>query len=361
MAKERSLEEEYGFRERKEQREERKEASRRDRSQYKKSDQKRKKQESVDVEHCLKGRVIGIASQEVTVDVDGALFTCVIRGRLKRDRSRMKNLVAIGDMVFFEKSGEHDGVISHVEERKTVLSRADNLSRRQEQVIAANIDQVLITMSVVTPPLKPFLIDRYIIAANKGNMTPVVVINKLDLLEGDPDEEAFYEDVLEAYRGAGVEVIGVSATDHSGLEPLLEVMKGKVSVFSGQSGVGKSSLINATTGSNLITRDTVKHTKKGAHTTTSACLLPLKDGEGWCVDTPGIKSFGVWNLEEQEIQGYFPEILEKGNECHFSSCTHQHEPNCAVLEAVENEEIHPIRYASYCQLMESIRTKHKRR
>ncbi len=365
--KEHSLEEEYGFSERKERRQERREASRRDRSQYKKTDQKKKKKkeglhENIkgNSEDFLRGRVVGIVTQAISVDVEGTIYTCVLRGLLKRDRSRMKNIVAVGDIVLFEEMGENEGVIAHVEERKSILSRADNLSRRQQQIIATNVDQVLITVSVVEPPLKPFLIDRYIIAAEKGNMEPVIVINKLDLIEDDPDEEAFYLDVVDAYSSLGMKIIGVSATEESGLQELIEVMRDKVSVFSGQSGVGKSSLINATTGSDFATGETVSHTRKGAHTTTSAHLLPLPHG-GWCVDTPGIKSFGVWDLQEEEVLSYFPDIMEKGSECRFSSCTHIHEPDCAVTEAVESDLIHPIRYASYRQLLESVTSEHKRR
>ena len=200
--------------------------------------------------------------------------------------------MTVGDVVWIEKSNEKEGQIADVDERKTVLSRADNLSRRKEQLIASNIDQVFITSSVVSPPIKFPLIDRYIIAAHKGGMTPIVVINKIDLLggptQGDPlveQEKEIYEGLVEAYKKAGVTLIATSIETGEGIEVLKSLMKDKVSVFSGQSGVGKSSLINTVAGYDLPTGGVVDRTKKGSHTTTSTKLLPLSFG-GWCVDTP---------------------------------------------------------------------------
>jgi ribosome biogenesis GTPase len=247
------------------------------------------------------------------------------------------------------------------------LSRADNLSRRKEQVIAANIDQVLITVSVVDPPIKPPLVDRYIIAARKGGMEPVIVLNKIDLLKSETKdpilvavENEIYEEFLVAYAQADIPIVSVSVETGEGLERLREVMKGKASVFSGQSGVGKSSLINAITGLDLRVGETVEKTKKGSHTTTTAQLVPLEFG-GWCIDTPGIKSFGVWDLKKEEIEKYFSEIHAIGLKCKFLDCTHTHEAQCAVIEALEQEEIPPMRYESYQALIDSLSEKHVRR
>ncbi len=362
-----SIEEEYLGSTRKEERQERKRVSAKDRSKYKKTDQDKRVRifdpTALEEQGLIRGRVTGIISQGIIVHVDKRRLVCELRGVLKKEKTHLKNLVAVGDFVWFEEREDNEGVIVEVEPRKTLLSRADNLSRRKEQLIATNIDQVLITVSVVNPTLKPALIDRYIIATKKGGMDPVVVINKVDLLESD---EATDEDreqlkaVIEAYAQAEIPLICVSANTDEGLDALKKQMGDHSSVFSGQSGVGKTSLINAVTGLDLRVRETVAKTRKGAHTTTSAQLVRLESG-GWCVDTPGIKSFGVWDLEADEIEGYFSEIHEVGQGCKFSNCTHTHESPCAVTDAVEAGTISQLRYDSYQSLIESVRAQHHRR
>ncbi len=370
----RDPEEDY-FQARKESRMQRKLASAKDRSKFKKTDQEKYlknlekgHQQKLSKQEWLEGRVNSIMPQGIIVDHDGERISCVLKGLMKRDKTQAKNLVAVGDFVLFEKTHEGEGIIASVKPRRTILSRADNLSRRKEQLIAVNIDQVIITVSVVNPPLKPSLIDRYIIAAHKGNMDPLLVINKVDLLEHVEgmdeafleQEKALYEELLNAYAVAGVPVISVSAAENTGLDLLRQAMQGKASVFSGQSGVGKSSLINAVNDLNLRVGETVERTKKGSHTTTTTQLIPLEFG-GWCIDTPGIKSFGVWDLEKNEIEGYFPEIHECGLDCKFPDCTHSHEDQCAVQKALEEGQISPVRYLSYQALMQTINEKHVRR
>lgn len=356
---------------RKEKKLERKLASANDRSKYKKTDQDKylksvakANEAKLDKDNLLEGRVLSIMPQGIVVDHEGHTIICILKGLLKKEKTLSKNLVTVGDFVLFEKASENEGVIAHVKPRHSILSRADNLSRRKEQLIAANIDQVLITTSVVDPELKPPLIDRYIIATDKGNMTPIIIVNKIDLLSEDTEqaevERIMYEELLKAYAKAGVKVIPVSTRTGEGLEELRQVMRNKASVFSGQSGVGKSSLINAITGMDLRVGETVEKTKKGSHTTTTTQLIPLEFG-GWCIDTPGIKSFGVWNLDKDEIEAYFPEIHTCGLDCKFVDCTHSHEENCAVLKAVEEETISPMRYESYQALMQTINDEHVRR
>jgi ribosome biogenesis GTPase len=199
-------------------------------------------------------------------------------------------------------------------------------------------------------------------------MEPVIVINKIDLLDNPSEEQkvfvaqekTLFEEFLEAYKTVGIPVIAVSAATGAGLEELRQVMTDKASVFSGQSGVGKSSLINLITGLDLRVGETVEKTKKGSHTTTTTQLIPLSFG-GLCIDTPGIKSFGVWDLKRDEIEAYFSEIHECGLVCKFPDCTHSHEEGCAVIPAVETGNISLMRYQSYEALIESVEEKHLRR
>ena len=366
--------EEEDFETRKDAKKQRRLAIDKDRSKYKKTDRE-KYLKSLDKDQELKrskqewleGRVLSIVPQGILVDSQGEITRCIVKGLLKKDKTQAKNLVAVGDYVLFEKISPGEGIIGHVKPRQTVLSRADNLSRRKEQLIAANIDQVIITASVVNPPLKPPIIDRYIIATKKGGMQPIIVINKVDLLENQEEdsidlevEREIYQELLEAYAKVDIPVIAVSTLNNQGIDELKNLMKDHSSVFSGQSGVGKSSLINAVTGMDLRVGVTVDRTKKGAHTTTTAQLIPLSFG-GWCIDTPGVKSFGVWDLSRNEIESYFQEIHEVGMNCKFLDCTHSHEEQCAVIEAVEKGELSPIRFDSYQALMHSVDQTHVRR
>jgi len=364
-------EQQYFGDERKVSKVERKKRQAQDRSKYKKSDQQKQAKEdpssNIVAEGKLRGRVLSIQSRGILVENESKEYLCTLRGALKKEKSSFKNLITVGDFVHFELLADQEGVIAAIEPRHSILSRADNLSRRKQQLIAANIDQVLITVSVITPLLKPPLVDRYIIAAMKGKMAPVVLVNKIDLLEknttDDPrflEQSELYKAFIEAYAQSAIPVIAISVETGEGMEQLRAVMKDKASVFSGQSGVGKSSLINKITNLNLPVGETVAQTRKGAHTTTTAQLIPLEFG-GWCIDTPGIKSFGVWDLQADEIEGYYEEIHQRGLTCKFPNCTHTHESDCAVKTAVESGEIAPLRYSSYLSLLETVDDVHKRR
>lgn len=368
------MEEEFFGDERKQSKMDRKIAQAKDRSKYKKTDKakflqsvKEDQKQKVKSENSKRGRVVSIVPEGIMVACDDAVITCHLRGILKKERTQSKNLVTVGDYVLFEEYEEGFGVIAQVEPRQSVLSRADNLSRRKEQLIASNIDQVIITVSVVQPALKASLIDRYIIAAKKGNMSPVIAITKVDLLEDDEVdpvlrevEEEMLEMMLHTYPNLGIPIVLISNVTGEGIDELKLLMKDKSSVFSGQSGVGKSSLINAVTGLDIRVGAIVDKTKKGAHTTTTTNLLPLSFG-GWCIDTPGIKSFGVWDLEKQELDSYFTEINALGRGCKFPNCCHLHEESCAVKDALESGELSPLRYESYQSLLASVSSQHIRR
>lgn len=369
------FEEQFHAKDRKLFRKERKMASSKDRSKFKKSDQdqlkKRSQQETPPPmrEDLLRGRVLAISLEGIEVDCDGTHYICSLKGTLKQDKNRIKNLVAVGDFVQIEKSSANEGCIALVEERRSILSRADNLSRNKEQLLAVNIDFVLITTSVLHPPLKPFLVDRYIIAAKKGNMLPLIIVNKIDLLENPPvgydpltveAEKILYEEFLKTYRDLKIPVFPVSAVANVGIAALAEAMHGKAAVFSGQSGVGKSSLINLIADTNLPIGAVVEKTRKGSHTTTSTHLIPIIGG-GFCIDTPGIKSFGLWDLGKEQIEEYFSEICAEGEHCKFPDCSHMNEPECAVQKAVAEERISFLRFASYCALMTSLAEEHRHR
>lgn len=368
------MEEEFFGDERKQSKIDRKIAQAKDRSKYKKTDKakflqsvKEDQKQKVKGEHSKRGRVISIVPEGIMVAYEDTVIACHLRGILKKERTQSKNLVTVGDYVLFEEYEDGFGVIAQVEPRQSVLSRADNLSRRKEQLIASNIDQVIITVSVVQPALKASLVDRYIIAAKKGNMAPIIAITKVDLLEDDDVdpvlrevEEEILEMMLQTYPNLGIPIVLISNVTGEGIDELKLLMKDKSSVFSGQSGVGKSSLINAVTGLDIRVGAIVDKTKKGAHTTTTTNLLPLSFG-GWCIDTPGIKSFGVWDLEKQELDGYFTEINAIGRGCKFPNCSHLHEESCAVKDALESGELSPLRYESYQSLLASISSQHIRR
>ncbi len=370
MSEEYDWEEELHYQQRKEARKERKMARLKDRSQFKKSDQDQKKKNSFPnaeiLEGLKKGRVLRISSEGFYVDSQEEIYLCSLRGTLKQEIFRKKNLVAVGDFVHFlpeitSQEGRF-GTITLIEERYSLLSRADNLSRRKEQLIAVNIDQVLITTSVVMPALKPSLIDRYIIATQKGRMEPVLIINKIELLREKEDEfyereQRLFDEICTTYRKLRIPVICISTVTGEGVEELRTRMKGKASVFSGQSGVGKSSLINAVTGSNLRIGELMFKTNKGTHTTTATQLFPIGE-DGFCIDTPGIRSFGLWDLERDEIEAYFTEIFQTGSHCRYPDCTHLHEPECAVRKAVEEGHISSLRFDSYCALMASSSQEH---
>lgn len=365
------VESHYFGTDRKHSKKEKKLAIAKDRSKYKKTDQaklqKSQKQKAyIPTDQDRRGRVISIKPEGFFVEneTSSEIIVCSLKGALKKEKNLSKNLVTVGDFVLYN---EVNKTITYIEPRKSLLSRADNLSRRKEQFIAANVDQVIITVSVVSPEIKPFLIDRYIIAAVKGNLTPIIVVNKIDLLQDETKEnplievqKEIYEEVLAAYTKAKISIIGVSVVTGEGLEDLKKIMQGKTSVFSGQSGVGKSSLINIICGTELRTGEIVSKTKKGSHTTTTTKLIQLSFG-GWCVDTPGVKSFGVWDLKKNELKSYFTEIEKYGQSCKYQDCSHIQEEDCAVIKAVEEGKISLLRYQSYQMLLQDLEEEYLRR
>lgn len=342
-------EEDFHSQDKKQSRKERRLAQKTDRSKFKKSDQEALVVPPSNTSLPL-GRVLSITGEGSLVEHSGSCFLCSLKGALKKEKTLSKNLLAVGDWVRFSPLPNQEGAIASVEPRKSSLSRTD-ITGKKEQLIATNIDQAIITVSIQDPPLKPALIDRYLIAAKKGNLHPVLVINKLDLLERCSEgERELYEMFLSAYEPLGYPVLSVSTWSGVGVEALRALLSHKTSVFSGQSGVGKSSLLNACFGLTLKTGDLAVKTQKGSHTTTTAELLPLPGG-GYCVDTPGIRSFGIWNLKKEEVLAHFEDLLGRDS-CRFPDCMHREEPGCAVLHRLEEGAVSPLRYASYRTLIE---------
>lgn len=343
-----------------ENRKERRETQAKDRSKYKKSDQDQKKEKLLLGENYLRGRVITIAPDMITVVAKHQTYSCTLKGSLKKEKTKQKNLIAVGDWVHFEEKGINSSTIAHIEKRTSILARAENLSRRKTQLIATNIDQVFIVTSLVSPTFKPLLIDRYILSAKKGNMQPIILINKIDLLNNPPKnipseevdaEKISLEEFLEAYRPLNIPILTLSVSTGENLDTLKKLMENKTSVFSGQSGVGKSSLINAIIGSNLPTGPIAHKTNKGSHVTTTAELIPLEN-EAFCIDTPGIKSFGLWENDPQTILEIFPDFDPFVVECKFPNCIHVHEPECGIKNALEQEKLSTLRYDSYIGLLQ---------
>lgn len=344
-------------------RQERKRLTDKDRSKYKKTDTDKIKP----VELCegQKGRILQIRPEGVVCQIDARTYLCALRGILKKEKRMSKNLIAVGDEVIIQEL-DKEPQIAQILPRKTVLSRADNLSRKKEQVIAANIDQVFITASILEPIFKPFLIDRYLIAAYKGNLDPIILITKMDLI--DALEEGKKEEALQSIEtinsiatSLGIPIVYFSIKTLAGLDELKKHLGTKTSVFSGQSGVGKSSIINLITNTIQQIAPVVAKTAKGSHTTTQAIMLPLKDTEGFCVDTPGIRSFGLWEIDRNDIRRYFKEIDEAGQLCKYPDCLHLSEPDCNVKILCEEGKINSLRFESYCALIAQTHQIHVKR
>ncbi|MCH7719435.1 MAG: ribosome small subunit-dependent GTPase A [Planctomycetes bacterium] len=301
------------------------------------------------VRKLREGTVVAMRGRVADVDVGDGVWPCTVRRVLRTRQIKERHPVVVGDRVRFSvvHHGEaiaDEGVIESVRSRSSELSRR---SGRRIHVIAANVDQVLIVSSVATPEPKPHLIDRYIVAALAGRMEPAICLNKIDLI---PTADA--GDLLQRYRTLGYLTLRTSAVTGQGIDELGKLLANKSSVVAGQSGVGKSSLVNAIEpGLNLRVGEIIDHTQKGRHTTSTARLWPLRSG-GYVVDTPGIKSFDVSIVSKPELEMYFEEFVERVADCKFGDCTHIDETDCAIKAAVDAGDIHPDRYASYVRLYE---------
>ncbi|MCI0457758.1 MAG: ribosome small subunit-dependent GTPase A [Gemmataceae bacterium] len=297
---------------------------------------------AVDASTCLPGRVVRVHKESLVETDDGRRFRCTVRRVLKTLATDERNIVATGDRVWVLPVGGDEGVIERVEPRHGLLTRA---SKGREQVLVANVDQAVIVVSLVEPDLKPHLIDRYLASSAQGGIAPIICLNKADRV--DP---AAYQPLVGFYNQLGIPTLLTSAHTGMGIERLRRLLRDRQSVFSGQSGVGKSSLLNALEpGLALRVREVSEVNQKGKHTTTTAELIKLSFG-GWVVDTPGIRQFQLWDILPEEVEGFFPEFRPFVSLCAFPDCTHTHEDRCAVKDAVARRLITDRRYTSYLGL-----------
>lgn len=303
---------------------------------------------AVDPTLCRPGRVLRVHRDVCVVqaDDDGREVRCAVRWLLRSLSTQERNIVTTGDRVWFHvppgSDPSTDGVIERVEERHGVLTRA---SRGREHVLVANVDQVVFVVSLVEPELKVHLIDRFLASAIQGGIRPVLCLNKADRVE-----IADFQGMIGFYNQLGVPTLLTSATTGFGVEQLRDRLRGKQSVFTGQSGVGKSSLLNAIEPElGLRVREVSDVNQKGRHTTTHADLIRLSFG-GWVVDTPGVRQFQLWDVAPGEVEGYFEEMRPFVPLCGFRNCTHTHEERCAVKRAVHRRQLSALRYTSYVGL-----------
>jgi ribosome biogenesis GTPase len=297
----------------------------------------------VDLDKCLAGTVLSVGGLQSPVQAeDGTVYLCATRRLLKTLSTDQRHVLAAGDRVWFRPADNREGIIERIEPRHGMLCRT---SKGRQHVLVANVDQLFIVGSAAEPGLKPNLIDRLLVSAEKSGIRPVVCINKVDLVD-----IADLQPLAGVYGQMGYRVLFVSAREELGIERLRALVKGRRSVVVGQSGVGKSSLLNAIEpGLGLKVSRVSAENQKGRHTTTAAKLIPLADG-GYLVDTPGIRQFELWDVIPAELAGFFRDLRPYVSQCRFPNCTHQHEVDCAVKNAVADGRLDARRYESFCQM-----------
>jgi ribosome biogenesis GTPase / thiamine phosphate phosphatase len=294
-------------------------------------------------ETTRQGLIIKAQSGFFTVDTGEGFVVCQLRGKLKRGRAT-GDIAAIGDRVRITVSPDGSGAIEEVEQRKQAIVRLDPRPQGEyQQVLLANADQAVFVFACAQPNPKLRMLDRFLVIAEKQNIPAVIVANKTDLVK-NPKE------IFGLYEPLGYRVLYTSTKTGAGVDELHTVLKNKISALAGPSGVGKSSLLNEIQpGLGLAVNEISKAMDKGKHTTVTRQMFPLVGG-GYVADTPGWKSLALWDTEPEELEAYFPELRELVQNCQFSDCTHTHEPNCAVLAAVEEGRVHPERFESFLRL-----------
>lgn len=299
----------------------------------------------------MKGLVIKNTGSWYTVRTDdGRDVESKVKGNFRLKEIRSTNPVSVGDRVDIDINNEGTAFITKIEDRKNyIIRRASNLSK-QSHIIAANLDQAMLIVTVNYPVTTTVFIDRFLATAEAYRVPVKLVFNKIDRYKGEDKE--YLDALINLYTTIGYPCSTLCAKTEEGLDALRDDLKDKITLLSGHSGVGKSTIINKLVpGVNLRTGDISEYHNKGMHTTTFSEMIPLPDG-GYLIDTPGIKGFGTIEMETAEISHYFPEIFKFSEDCRFSNCSHRHEPGCAVLQALEEHYISESRYKSYLSILE---------